>query len=97
VVANRSTSWLRRLLVARRHAARAGAEPTSADLAAPGGEDIRAALARLSGRQRAAVFMRFYLDLPEAEIAAALACRPGTVKSLLHRALRVLKEELDAD
>lgn len=41
------------------------------------------------------VFLRYYLDLPEAEIAAALRCRPGTVKSLLHRALSTLKEHLD--
>ncbi|GAB3862943.1 hypothetical protein GCM10027610_108430 [Dactylosporangium cerinum] len=39
--------------------------------------------------------MRFYLDLPEAQIAAALGCRPGTVKSLLHRALAAIKEDLD--
>jgi RNA polymerase sigma-70 factor (sigma-E family) len=95
VVANRSTSWLRRLLLARRHAARPpGRETEPTPEADPA---VRAALARLSGRQRAAVFLRYYLDLPEAEIAAALECRPGTVKSLLHRALRVLREQLDAD
>jgi RNA polymerase sigma-70 factor (sigma-E family) len=96
VVANRSTSWLRRRLVARRHARR---HPGPAEAPPPAAEDsaVRSALARLSARQRAAVFLRFYLDLPEAEIAAALACRPGTVKSLLHRGLTVLKEHLDAD
>jgi len=41
------------------------------------------------------VFLKYYLDLSEAEIAAALACRPGTVKSLLHRGLSVMKEHLD--
>jgi RNA polymerase sigma factor (sigma-70 family) len=58
---------------------------------------VRQALARLKPRQRAAVFLRYYLDLPEAEIAAALGCRPGTVKSLLHRSLAILKEQLDED
>jgi RNA polymerase sigma-70 factor (sigma-E family) len=97
VVANRSTSWLRRRMVARRHAGRHPAGPEVAP--PPAAEDgaVRAALARLSARQRAAVFLRFYLDLSEAEIAVTLACRPGTVKSLLHRALRVLREVLDAD
>jgi len=56
---------------------------------------VRAALARLRPRHRAAVFLKYYLDLSEAEIAAALACRPGTVKSLLHRGLNVMKEHLD--
>jgi DNA-directed RNA polymerase specialized sigma24 family protein len=37
------------------------------------------------------VVLRFYLDLPEAEIADALDMRPGTVKSSLHRALAHLK------
>jgi RNA polymerase sigma-70 factor (sigma-E family) len=94
VVANRSVSWLRRLLVARRYAARTGPEER---IEASSGEDatVRAALARLTARQRAAVFLRYYLDLSEQDIAAALDCRPGTVKSLLHRALRVLKEHLD--
>jgi RNA polymerase sigma-70 factor (sigma-E family) len=96
VVANRSTSWLRRRLVARRHE-RGHADPGPARPPAAEDSAVRSALARLSARQRAAVFLRFYLDLPEAEIAAALACRPGTVKSLLHRALTVLKEQLDAD
>jgi RNA polymerase sigma-70 factor (sigma-E family) len=96
VVANRSTSWLRRLVVARRHAWRQLGHDV---VQPPAPEDgaVRTALARLSARQRAAVVLRFYLDLPEAEIAATLGCRPGTVKSLLHRALRVLREDLDAD
>jgi RNA polymerase sigma factor (sigma-70 family) len=51
-------------------------------------------IARLPRRQRVAVVLRFYADLPEAEIAAALDVRPGTVKSLLHRALASLREEL---
>jgi DNA-directed RNA polymerase specialized sigma24 family protein len=37
---------------------------------------------------------RFYLDLSETEIAQTLGCRPGTVKSLLHRGLKVMKEQL---
>jgi RNA polymerase sigma-70 factor (sigma-E family) len=96
VVSNRSTSWLRRRLVARRHEQR---RVPAAEYPPPAAEDtaVRNALLRLSHRQRAAVYLRFYLDLPEREIAAALGCRPGTVKSLLHRSLAVLKENLDED
>ncbi|WP_238011701.1 sigma-70 family RNA polymerase sigma factor [Dactylosporangium sp. AC04546] len=103
-VVSRCTSWVRRRRLERRHAG--AAEPTWASgAAAAAGEAagsadaqaVRAALHRLNPRQRAAVFLRFYLDLSEAQIAAALGCRPGTVKSLLHRGLAAVKEELDVD
>lgn len=94
-VVSRCTSWVRRRVVERRHAGAPAFAPPSPD--APAQADIaavRAALTRLRPRQRAAVFLRFYLDLPETEIAAALGCRPGTVKSLLHRSLATMKEHL---
>ncbi len=50
------------------------------------------ALATLNERQRVAIVLRYYEDLPEADIAEALGCRPGTVKSLLHRGLAQLRE-----
>ncbi|MEP7020256.1 MAG: SigE family RNA polymerase sigma factor [Pseudonocardiales bacterium] len=49
------------------------------------------ALALLPGRQRAVLVMRFYLGLPEAEIASALDCRAGTVRSLAARAFVALR------
>jgi RNA polymerase sigma factor (sigma-70 family) len=51
-------------------------------------------LDRLSERQRTAVVLRYYADLPESEIAAILHCRPSTVRSLVQRALTRLREEL---
>jgi RNA polymerase sigma factor (sigma-70 family) len=53
------------------------------------------ALARLPARQRAVLVLRYYEDLSEAQIAAALACRPGTVKSLASRGLARLRKEID--
>jgi RNA polymerase sigma factor (sigma-70 family) len=53
------------------------------------------ALATLPYRQRAALVLRYYADLPDAEIAVALACRPGTVASLVHRGLQRLREVVD--
>lgn len=44
---------------------------------------IRAALASLPGRQRAAVVLRFYDDLPVAEIAQVMGCSPGAIKRYL--------------
>jgi len=55
---------------------------------------VRAALLRLSPRQRAAVVLRYYEDLPERQIAELLGCRPGTVKSLLARGLDSLRTDL---
>ena len=52
------------------------------------------ALGRLSGRQRAAIVLRFYEDLSEARIAEILRCRPGTVKSLLSRGLETLRHDI---
>jgi RNA polymerase sigma factor (sigma-70 family) len=57
-------------------------------------DDLADAVARLPFRQRAVVVLRYYGDLSEAEIAHALACRPGTVKSLASRALSTLSKEI---
>jgi RNA polymerase sigma factor (sigma-70 family) len=45
---------------------------------------------RLPGRQREALVLRFYLDLPDEEIAQIMGIRPGTVRSTIHRALGAL-------
>jgi RNA polymerase sigma-70 factor (ECF subfamily) len=52
-------------------------------------------LARLAPRARAAVVLRYYADFSVAEIAAALECPEGTVKSLIHRALAQLKDVIE--
>lgn len=56
---------------------------------------LRAALHRLPARQRAALVLRFYLDLSERDIADALRCRPGTVGSLVSRGLAKLRTDLE--
>lgn len=57
-------------------------------------QTIRAALRGLPPRQRAVVVLRYYADLPEAEVAAILGCSAGTVKTHAHRGLRALRESL---
>ncbi len=49
-------------------------------------------LGTLPARQRASLVLRFYEDCPDAEIAAALGCRVATVRSLVSRGLRSLRE-----
>lgn len=58
------------------------------------GADVRAALQRLTPRQRAVLVLRYYDDLSEQQIAQTLGVTPGTVKSQAHVALRRLREEL---
>jgi len=55
---------------------------------------VRDVLERLPERQREVLVLRYYADLKIDDIAAALGCRPGTVKSLIHRGLARLQEEL---
>ena len=50
-------------------------------------------LNRLNGRQRAAVVMSYFHDLDDRQIAAALGCRPGTVRSLISRGIAAMRAE----
>jgi RNA polymerase sigma factor (sigma-70 family) len=52
---------------------------------------VIAALRRLAPRQRAVLVLRFYEDLSEGQVAEALSCSVGTVKSQTHDALRRLR------
>jgi RNA polymerase sigma-70 factor (sigma-E family) len=52
---------------------------------------LLAALRALPPRQRAVVVLRYWMDMSEAETAAALNCAPGTVKSQASRALATLR------
>jgi RNA polymerase sigma-70 factor (sigma-E family) len=49
------------------------------------------ALAALTARERAVVVLRYYFDLPEAEVANELDINIGTVKSMNSRALAKLR------
>jgi Sigma-70, region 4 len=74
-------------------------ETRPGDAAAPaapldGHDELHAALAALPPRQRAVLVLRYFLDLPEAEVAAALQCSLGTVKSTASRGLARLEQTL---
>ena len=86
IVVNGCNSWHRRRRMERERAPRPVAEGVD-----PEARELLDALARLGLRQRTALVLRFYADMSEAEVARALGCRPGTVKSLVHRGLRQLE------
>lgn len=95
-------TWVRKAVLngCRDWVRRRAREPKSAhgDGFVTGGDEraivVRDALQVLTPRQRAAVVLRFYADLPEREIAELLGCRAGTVKSTLAQSLAKLAKEL---
>ena len=72
-------------------------DPEAEDHATDPVDDLADVLAGLPFRQRAAVVLRFYGGLSQAEIADQLGCRPGTVGSLIHRALKRLRTTLELE
>ena len=109
---DRFHAWLRRLVVnachdeGRRLGRRRGEvalgpqhEPPASD----GFETLaqRDELARgfrgLNDEERTVISLRYYLDLPTADAAAALGMRENTYRSKLHRAIRALSAALAAE
>jgi RNA polymerase sigma-70 factor (ECF subfamily) len=56
-------------------------------------EALATAFAELPPKQRLALALRYVHDLPDAEIAAALGCRVGSVHSLLSRGRDALRSD----
>jgi RNA polymerase sigma-70 factor (sigma-E family) len=97
-VLNGARSRLRHLEVRNRHGRPASGSAESAEDAALSGS-ARAGMLRaidtLPTRQREAVVLRYYLDLSEADMAAAMGISAGSVKTHLHRALAALHAHLE--
>ena len=58
-------------------------------------ETLRRAIDRLPQRMRAAVMLRYYEDMTEAEVADALGVSLGTVKSTVSRAVAKLRTDAE--
>jgi len=58
-------------------------------------EAMRRAIDRLPERMRAAVVLRYYEDMTEAEVAEVLGVSLGTVKSTVSRAVAKLRSDAD--
>lgn len=59
------------------------------------GRRIRRALEQLTDEQQTLVYMKFFLDLPNVEIAESLGMTPGNVGVVAHRAVKRLRELMD--
>jgi RNA polymerase sigma-70 factor (sigma-E family) len=99
-VVNRSRSVLRHRVVVDRNAPKAAPDMPSAEhgaFALLERSSVIAALRGLPARQREVVVLRFYADMSEAQIAAAMGITRGAVKSHTSRALAALRSVLERE
>jgi RNA polymerase sigma-70 factor (sigma-E family) len=96
VALNLASSRWRRLSAERRATIRHGAPDDRVDdVDSAATLAVRAAVAALPPRQKQALVLRYYADLALTEVADAMGCPVGTVKSLLSRATATLRDEAD--
>jgi RNA polymerase sigma-70 factor (sigma-E family) len=99
-VVNRSRSVLRHRVVVEKNAPKPAPDMPSAEhgaLVMLERSDVVAALRALPERQREAIVLRYYADLSEAEIAAAMRISRGAVKSHTARGMAALRTALEQD
>ena len=97
-VLNRSRSVLRHRAVVDKHLPNPPPDNASAEYGALVRLEqsaVVAALRKLPGRQREAIVLRYYADLSEAEVAAAMGISCGAVKSHTARAMAALRADLE--
>lgn len=94
VARNLATSHFRRRRVERRAAARIAAAGPAAPAEPDGNDDIRRFVAALPERQKAALVLRYYLDLSVEQTAQRLNITPDAVRSLTKRAVAELRRQL---
>ena len=88
-VVNACRSWGRRRSLEQVRQPRP-AEPTTLEA-----DELWDVLQTLPPRQRAAIVLRFYEDLPDDEIAQLLGCRVATVRTAVFRGLEKLRKEVE--
>jgi RNA polymerase sigma-70 factor (sigma-E family) len=95
-VVNLSKNHFRRRAIERAYLTRERAQDPSPshDRGVVERQAMLAALQDLPHRQRSAIVLRFYEDLPEDAVADILRCRPATVRSLVFRGVQALRSEM---
>ena len=97
-VLNRSRSVLRHRAVVEKYPEKPSPDMPSAEhgaLVQLERSAVIATLRKLPGRQREAIVLRYYADLSEAEVAAAMGISCGAVKSHTARAIAALRADLE--
>jgi RNA polymerase sigma-70 factor (sigma-E family) len=97
IVLNLARDHNRRGLMSLRHQPPADPEPASVEDQITDRDDARrlvAALRTLPRRQRDCLVLRYYLELPVAEVATTLGLSANSVKTHLKRGLRALEDRL---
>ncbi|MPZ59721.1 MAG: SigE family RNA polymerase sigma factor [Propionibacteriales bacterium] len=99
-VVNRSRSVLRHRAVRHKHQPKPMPDAASAEHDAMIAGEYRAVLEAIRGlpeRQREAIVLRYYVDLSEADIARAMGCSRGAVKSHSSRGMAALRKTLEGE
>lgn len=93
VARNLARSWWRRRGAERRARARHDARPVDQRDSTDGSDRLamRAAVRALPDRQRTALVLRYYADLPGAEVADLMGCAEATVRALTYQAIAHLR------
>lgn len=92
VAQNLATSWVRRRVAERRATRRIQARPV--DHVIEPTDDVvalRTEIKRLPTRQRTALTLRYFADLPATQVASVMGCTEGTVRALTHQAVTALR------
>jgi RNA polymerase sigma-70 factor (sigma-E family) len=95
-IVNLATSHFRHRRVERAYLERLAAAPRAVtNVNDELDETMHRVLLRLPQRQRAAIVLRFYEDLSDVQAADVLRCSPGTVRSLVTRGMKTLREAME--
>ncbi|HVL32398.1 MAG TPA: SigE family RNA polymerase sigma factor [Actinomycetota bacterium] len=97
ILINRHRSLLRRALIEAKHLTARATSDRVEDASDPDAIVIWDELMRMPLKQRQAVVLHYFEDLPQIEVAHIMQCPYGTVNSLVHRGLARLRARLEPE
>jgi RNA polymerase sigma factor (sigma-70 family) len=97
VAINLANSSFARRRVEQRARSRVTSAGRESDLDMAEAIAVRTGVASLPRRQRTALVLRYFVDLPVVEVAELMGCREGTVKALTSQGIAGLRRTLGHD